>query len=404
MRPAGGLRTVVAAQFLGALADGALLVVALQALAERHAPGWQAPALRVVFYGCYVLLAVFSGVVADAFAKRDVLVATGLVKVAGCAMLLCGVHPLAAYAFVGLGAVSHMPARYGILGELVPPDGLVHANAWMEVATMAAGLVGVALGGALVQPGGLPFSPQGTARAAALWLLVPYCVAVLCCVCLPRWPAVAPGALRSTGRLPRQFARVTRSLLRDGPARNALAMTTTLWSVAAVLQFALLRWAGERLGLPLSRAVLLQLAVAVGMIAGAAAAGRWATLARPHASSLAGVSAGVVLMALAVVHTLAFAVVLLVGVGVLAGLVLVPMNSVVQARGTQARRPGEWLGAQHFAENAGSLLLLGAYAAAVSHAVTTAEVVLLLGACVALTSLATRRAAGRATGAAWSRT
>jgi hypothetical protein len=67
------------------------------------------------------------------------------------------------------------------------------------------------------------------------------------------------------------------------------------------------------------------------------------------------------------------------------------MNAVVQARGAQARRPGEWLAVQHFAENAGSLLLLGAYAAAMSSQLPTSEIVMVLGALVALISLATRR-------------
>jgi MFS transporter, LPLT family, lysophospholipid transporter len=390
MRPLAGLRLLVTAQFLGALADSALLVVALQALAERHAPGWQAPALRVLFYGAYVLLAVFSGAVADAFAKRDVLVATGLVKVVGCALLLCGASPLAAYAFVGFGAVSHMPARYGILAELAP-DHLLRANAWMEAATTFATLVGVALGGSLLDVGHLLLPAQATSRNAAAWLLAPYVAAVLCCAVLRRTPAVAPGALRIASRLPRQFGEASRALLADPLARNALATTSTFWAAAAVMQFVLLRWADERLGLPLARAVLLQLAVALGMIGGAAAAGWWGTPARVRHVPLASLAAGVAVMALAFVRDLGLAVALLGLVGLLAGLVLIPMNAVVQARGAQARRPGEWLAVQHFAENAGSLLLLGAYAAAMSSQLPTSEIVLVLGALVALISLATRR-------------
>jgi MFS transporter, LPLT family, lysophospholipid transporter len=392
MRRAGGLPLVVAAQFLGAVADSALLVVALQALAERRAPAWQPPALRILFYAAYVLLAVFSGAVADAFAKRDVLVATGLVKVAGCALLLCGVSPLAAYAFVGFGAVSHMPARYGILAELAAPEALLRANAWMEGATMSAALAGVALGGALIDAAHPLLLPiHASARNAAGWLLVPYGAAVLCCAFLRRTAAATPGGLRMGGRLPRRFGAVARSLLDDPAARNAVATTTTFWAAAAVLQFALLRWADERLGLPLWRAVFLQLAVALGMIAGAAAAGRWITPPRLWCVPLSGLAAAMAVAALAFTRDLRVAVLLLLAVGLLAGLVLVPMNAAVQARGAQARRPGEWLAVQHFAENAGSLVLLGVYAAAIHRHLPSGHILLVLGGLIALSSFATRR-------------
>lgn len=392
MRPAGGLRLVVAGQFFGALADSALLVLALQALADAHAAPWQAPALRIVFYGAYVLLAAFSGALADAFAKRDVLVATGLAKLAGCAMLVAGASPLAAYAVVGLGAVSHMPARYGILREVAAPGGLVRANAWLEGATLSATLAGVVLGGGLLAGSLLVATGSGSAHSAAAWLLAPYLAAVLCCGFVRRTPAAAVGALRAVPAMPRQFAQVGRSVLADRSARNALGITTLFWAVAAVLQFEVLRWGGERLGLPLARAVLLQLAVALGMIVGAAAAGRWATLARVRYVPWAGLAAGVALVVLAIVRELHWAVPLLALVGVLAGLVLIPMNAVVQERGAHARRPGEWLAVQHFAENAGSLVLLAAYGVAIFRGLSTTEVVVLLGVLVAAASLATRSA------------
>jgi LPLT family lysophospholipid transporter-like MFS transporter len=34
--------------------------------------------------------------------------------------MLCGAHPLLAYAVVGLGAAAYSPAKYGILTEYLP--------------------------------------------------------------------------------------------------------------------------------------------------------------------------------------------------------------------------------------------------------------------------------------------
>jgi LPLT family lysophospholipid transporter-like MFS transporter len=388
VRPPGALRLVVAGQFFGACADSALLVVALQALAEEHAPGWQAPALRILFYGAYVLLAVVSGALADAFAKSDVLIATGLLKAAGCAMLAAGASPLAAYAFVGFAAVSHMPARYGILGEIEAPEGLPRANAWLEGATLFAMLAGVGLGGALLSGTLRPAAGASSAHPAAAWLLVPYLGAVTCSMFVPRTPAAAPSLRRFAAGLPRQFGEVARALLAQPAARKALAFTTTFWAMAAVLQFEVLRWGSDRFGLPLAKAVLLQLVVALGMIAGAAAAGRWATTAHVRYVAWAGAGAGLVMAALALVHDLPWALALLAALGGLAGLVLVPMNAVVQEHGARAGRPGEWLAVQHFAENAASLLLLALYGAAIAGHLSTTGVIMVLGALVAMPSIA----------------
>ncbi|RYY56185.1 MAG: lysophospholipid transporter LplT, partial [Comamonadaceae bacterium] len=87
MTGGGGLRWVVAGQFIGGLADNALLLVAIEALVERHAPAWTAPALRVAFYAAFVLLSAHASALADAWPKRRVLVAVNLLKLAGCLLL-----------------------------------------------------------------------------------------------------------------------------------------------------------------------------------------------------------------------------------------------------------------------------------------------------------------------------
>ena len=77
---------------------------------------------------------------------------TNAIKIVGCAMMLFAVHPLLAYALVGLGAAAYSPAKYGILTELLPPQQLVVANGWIEGATVGSIILGVLLGGALITP------------------------------------------------------------------------------------------------------------------------------------------------------------------------------------------------------------------------------------------------------------
>ena len=63
----------------------------------------------------------------------------------------------------------------------------------------------------------------------------------------------------------REFRAANRRLWQDGEGGLSLAATTLFWGVGATLQFAVLRWAGAALALPLSQAAYLQAAVAVGV-------------------------------------------------------------------------------------------------------------------------------------------
>jgi hypothetical protein len=84
------LAWIVGGQFIGALADNALLLVVIQMLVDRRAPAWTAPALRVAFYLSFVLLSAHAGAAADAWPKKFVLFAVNALKLAGCALLLVG--------------------------------------------------------------------------------------------------------------------------------------------------------------------------------------------------------------------------------------------------------------------------------------------------------------------------
>jgi len=388
LRRAASLPLLVAGQFLGTLGDSALLIVAVQALARARAPAWEAPLLRILFYGAYVLLAVVAGAVADAFAKRDVLVVTSLVKVLGCSVLAAGGSPLAAYTLVGLGAVPHMPARYGILGEFVAPSRLVAANAWLEASTLCASILGIGAGGALVASGERHPALAGMAQRPAWWLDAAFVGAAVCSSLLLRAPAVRPGGWRRVPGAALRFRRAAMSLWSCAQTRGALTLTSTLWGVAAVLQLEVLRWTTQRLQLPLSSAAWLQLAVAAGMVCGAAAAGRWTTLARERTAALAALGGGATLSLLAFATGLATALPLLGAVGVFAGWALVASNARVQAGGKRAGGPGEWLAVQHFIENAMSLALLAVYGLAILCGLSSSPVILAMGCGVALSALA----------------
>ena len=348
------LRSVVAAQFFSSLGDNALLIVAIGLLMQRHAPGWMTPALRVFFYLSYVLLAAFAGAVADAAPKGRVLMVSNLVKLGGCALLVWHVQPLVAYALVGLGAAAYSPAKYGILPELLPQDELVKANGWVEASTVVSILFGVALGGTLVNKG------HALPAIGAVYLL-----AALCTLSIPHSPARNRAALAHPGELVRDFGHSLGLLWRDADARISLAVTSLFWAASATLQFLVLRWGAERLGLTLSQSALLQIAVAVGMVAGAMGAARWFPLQRAMRALPLGVALGTVVMAMTLVTHTVLATVMLVAIGALAGLLLVPMNALLQSRGLLRMHPGQSIAVQNANESTASLAMLAVYGALV---------------------------------------
>ncbi|MBK9362735.1 MAG: lysophospholipid transporter LplT [Rubrivivax sp.] len=369
-----GFHWLIAAQFCSALADNALLIVTLAVLHDRQLAPWLAPMLKFGFTLAYVLLAPFIGPLADAMPKGRLMAWMNGLKLVGAAALLAGLHPVAAFALVGLGAAAYAPAKYGLVTEIVPPRQLVAANGWLEVAVVVAVLLGTVCGGLLVSQGWLrgPAAAlagaigAGPLQVSLAVVMAVYLLAALLNRGVPVSGARYATAARQPGRLLGEFRRDNRRLWQDADGGLSLAVTTIFWGVGATLQFIVLRWAGEALGLPLSQAAVLQGVVALGVIVGATIAGRWVPLAAARRMLGFGVLLGLAMPALAAVHTLALAVPLLVVAGAAGGLLVVPLNALLQHRGCQLLSAGRSIAVQGFNENASVLAMLAGYAALVA--------------------------------------
>ena len=347
------MRAVLGAQFFTSLADNALLIVAIGLLVERAAPGWMTPALRICLYLAYVVLAPFAGVLADAFPKGRVMLLSNVVKLGACLLLAADAHPLLAFGAIGVIGVTYGPAKYGILAELVPPDQLVKANAWIEMSTVASILGGTALGGLLLAP---PYAVASPAHSASLAIAGIYVLSALFAAAIPARAPVR--ADRHSG-----FWRDLALLWRDPDGKISLAVTTLFWAIAAALQFLVIQWAGTVLGLTLSQSALMQCFLAVGMVAGAAGVARWVPTARAMAVLPGGLALGAAILAMTLVSELWLACAMLLVTGIVAGIVLVPMNALLQQRGDALMGPGVSIAVQSFNENLASLVFLAAYGA-----------------------------------------
>ena len=387
-RSAKTVRAVIAAQFFSSLADNALLIAAIALLMERHAAAWTIPALRMFFYGAFVLLAAFAGAVADAFPKGRVILITNIFKLCGCGLLLANVHPLLAYGLIGLGAAAYSPAKYGILPELLPAGQLVRANAWMEISTVVSILLGVALGSYLIDTATqLPQWANTPARNATVFLTAVYLAAVGCATAIASGPASRAAALKEPSRLVTEFKQALVILWRDPESQISLAVTSLFWAVSAVLQFVVLQWAQRTLQLPLAQAALLQAAAAIGMVAGALGAARCVPMHRVLRVLPLGLTLGLLLLLMLLVTQVGVAVLLLIAIGAAAGLFVVPMNALLQHRGQLLLHTGQAIAVQNFNECLASLLMLAVYECMVFANLTLTASIAGLGLFVSLAML-----------------
>jgi hypothetical protein len=358
----------MAAQFFSALADNALLIVAIAALRDLQAPEEYVPALKISFAVSYVVLAAFVGAFADSMPKWRVMFISNNIKILGCLMMLLGAYPLIAYAVVGLGAAAYSPAKYGILTEYLPHRLLVLANGWIEGLTVAAIIFGVALGGALFTESAsrvllaVPFSFLDThiEKVIALIGLI-YIVAAIINLYVPDTGVDHKPLKKNPLYLVHEFGHCIALLWRDKLGQISLAVTTLFWGAAAALQLIVIKWAEDKLGLAYSSASMLQGAVAVGVAVGATLAARFITLKRSVRVIPLGIVMGFVVLVMNFVPNSEIAIPVLILIGALSGFFVVPMNALLQHRGHILMGAGHSIAVQNFNENTSVLLMAGVY-------------------------------------------
>ena len=383
-----GFYTIIAAQFVSSLADNALLIAAIALLTVIQSPAWITPLLQIFFTISYVLLAPFVGAFADALQKRHVMFFSNALKAIGCLMMIGGVHPMIAYGVVGFGAAAYSPAKYGILTELLPPDRLIAANAWLESATVLSTIVGTMLGGALISNYAINFVAHAhlllihsAADLAMLAVMITYAIAAAINFGIPDTGARYPNRLKEPRKLVGDFVRCFNVLWADKLAQIALWVTTLMWGGAVTLQLLVLKWADVNLGLSLSKAAVMQGVTGLGIAVGAAAAAAWIPLRGSLRVLPIGILTGLVAIAMAFYSKglfplgsgirvgpfiaplyIVFAYPLMILLGALAGFFIVPMNALLQHRGATLLSAGHSIAVQNFNQNLAVLLMLGAYA------------------------------------------
>ena len=393
-----GFYFLIAAQFASGLADNMLLIVAIHFLQEQGYPAWWAPLLKFSLNLAYVLLAAWAGPLADSLPKSRLMAWMNALKLLGVLCLAAGAHPAMAFVVIGAAASVYAPAKYGLVTETVPARQLVKANGWLEVSVVLSVLLGAVFGGVLVA---MPW-PADVVQVLRAW------GSQIGGVSSDQWPGLAvvvavyglaaalnlgirPGGVPHAGGWGAMaqarwstFLAGNLRLWRDPLGAVSLYVTTLCWGVGAVLQFVILDWAQHGLGLRLEHGAYLQALVAVGVIVGAALAGWRLKLHTARRVWPMGYLLAATVACWIWIEDVLWLAPLLVCAGAMAGVLLVPMNAMLQHRGATLLSSGRSIAVQGFNENASVLLMLALYSAAQYAGTSRQSVMLVLALTMAL--------------------
>lgn len=371
------LKKLLLAQFLTALADNAILFVAVAMVMQGALQGdWYVSALQGCFLVAFVVLAPWVGVFADTRSKPQVLMLANLVKALGAGLMLLGVQPLFAYAIVGMGAAMYSPAKYGVLPELVKgDDALMKANSWVEGSTIVAILLGMVLGAAVAD-----HSIPGALACVFVIYLISATVA--------KWMHALPAAHDKKGvddNIWSSFKSTIITLLNAPRARFSTLGVSLFWASAVILRLVIIAWAPVVLLLSTSTDIsLLTLFIALGIAVGALLAPRLIPLIHLRRARLAAYGLGISVLCLIFVTDVWTARFVLFIAGICGGLFVVPINAVLQDIGHRSVGSGHAVAVQHFFENIAMLTVTLLYTWAIASGAEATSVMWVLGITVLL--------------------
>jgi acyl-[acyl-carrier-protein]-phospholipid O-acyltransferase/long-chain-fatty-acid--[acyl-carrier-protein] ligase len=328
----------------------------------------------------FIVLAAPAGWLADRYPKRRIVIAAKVMELAAMivgAIGICLVHwPLVlTMVFVmGLQAAIFSPAINGSIPELYPPAHVLKANSILKMAVTSAILLGIICAGMALDvkgefAGAIPLG-RGVVAGGALAVAAG---GLALSLFVPSRPAAKPDA-RFPWTGPLDTVRVLWQARTDRLLNAVIWVDAFVWFLA-VLQILLINQIGMNLlGLGFRQTSGLDVAELAGVAAGGllcgplASGGRWFRVLAPAAIVLAAAMGLMGLIPfihpdaklLGVALRTAYAAVLLICAGLAGGVLLVPLESFIQAR-PPADRKGQFIAAANCAAFSGMMLAGGAF-------------------------------------------
>lgn len=413
MKPSRNYPLLLAGQFLGAFGDNFLLAAILGPLTYQLTAGTiteqeinaQNALFSAVFFVPFIVLAPLAGYCNDRMPKTTWLRRGNALKFLGTSVGLLGVWlhagefhasrgwQVLGYALVGLGACVYSPAKYGILPEILPAERLVKANGTVEMLTLIAILGGLG-GGAMLYDHGRSL-PLCYAACLGLYLL-----AFILNALMDRTPHNAAATLRhSVG----EFGTSLRRLLTHARLGRVLLGCGLFWFTGATLRSNLQGWGlqvFQQAGVTEvsnQKLALLKVGLILGIVAGSLLAGQLHKIGDLSWSRRYGflMALGILLLGLlGGKFGLAAVVVALIGAGICAGLLIVPLNATLQNEGDHTEL-GKTIAIQNFVDYL-AMLIGAAFLGGLTHfGFSPMQVFLALPVALGLIALALRMPAGQ---------
>jgi acyl-[acyl-carrier-protein]-phospholipid O-acyltransferase / long-chain-fatty-acid--[acyl-carrier-protein] ligase len=359
-----GLQPFLWTQFLGAFNDNffkfVVTMVAVHTAIDAAAAGRNVSLVGIVFVVPFLLFSGYAGQLADRFSKRTVLIVTKSLEIAATSLSVVAFASgrleltYVVLFLIAVQATFFSPAKYGVLPEMLPDRDLSRANGVLEMSTFVAIVAGGAVGTVLFD-----------AWRDRLWLvgLVVVVIAVVGFAAsfgIPRVPAAAP-ATRFRLNPWAEIVEGVKDLSRDRTLSLTVVGLSYFWFLGALLQSVMVLFGRDVLNLADAWIGPLTAAAAVGIGVGSLAAGRLSgDKVELGLAPLGAFGMGLSALGLSLcTRSAVAAAVMLTLVGFFGGLFAVPLNALLQQRGSPETK-GRLMATNNFANMLAVALASGA--------------------------------------------
>ncbi|MBK5274877.1 MAG: acyl-[ACP]--phospholipid O-acyltransferase [Desulfuromonadales bacterium] len=339
-----------AAQFLGAMNDNILkllIIFCLIGVQGAEQAGVITAKVGAAFVLPFLLFSAPAGCLADRLRKSRVIVAVKMVEVL-VTLLAVGAFAMGwhngLYAVIFLMATHSAffaPAKYGVIPELAGREQLSRANGLIESFTYLAIILGTTLASALTQ------ASQGRYWLAGLFCLVVALAGLWAASGMEATPRADAG--RRVAIFPAEILRTILSIRHDRNLMLAVIGQAYFMFVGAYVQLNLIGYGMQEMGLAEAHSGYLFLAAALGIGIGSLLAAKLS--GRDVEFGIVPIGAIGLTISLALLHAVpaspAACVVILILLGVSAGLFSLPLQTFIQFRAKPEQR-GEVLAAASF--------------------------------------------------------
>ena len=340
-----GFWSLIATQFQGAFNDNALKFLVLYiTLQTKLSPDEEASRVRMVgllFAAPFILFSMTGGYLADRYSKRSVTIGTKYFEIAVMLLAIAAFWlqnmPLSLVALFLASTQGALfgPSKYGLLPEMLPETRLSWGNGVIELGTFLAAIAGTLAGAHLSEwfAGRQQYSGFVFLGLSAVGLATSYGIS--------RVPAANPAKRFQINFLGDLWAEGQR-IRQDRVLWLAVLGNTYFFFLAALLQFVIVFYGRDVLGVSAGKGSFLQAAIAVGIGFGSLAAGYLSGGKIEYGLIPLGASGMTVFGFLLAVHGLSFGAVLglLAALGFFGGFFIVPISALLQHRPEEQHRGG----------------------------------------------------------------